>query len=148
MRFPHKGPIIVRCVLVISPLRWRHNDLDGVSNHQPRDCLLNRLFSPRSKKTSKLHVTGLCVWNSPGPVNSPHKWPVTRKMLPFDDVIMLYFASEHIKCPPCGWLNKRWYFTSIGNLIAEVRRFYDPLISTMEFHILVKWHLYIKPGSW
>ena len=24
-----------------------------------------------------------------GPVNSPHKWPVTRKMFPFDDVIML-----------------------------------------------------------
>ena len=27
-----------------------------------------------------------------GPGNSPHKWPVTRKMFPFDDVIML-----------CGW---------------------------------------------
>ena len=26
-----------------------------------------------------------------GPVNSPHKWPVTRKMFPFDDVIMLYW---------------------------------------------------------
>ena len=25
-----------------------------------------------------------------GPVNSPHKWPVTRKMFPFDDVIMCY----------------------------------------------------------
>ena len=25
-----------------------------------------------------------------GPVNSPHKWPVTRKMLPFDDVIMVW----------------------------------------------------------
>ena len=24
-----------------------------------------------------------------GPVNSPHKWPVTRKMFPFNDVIML-----------------------------------------------------------
>ena len=23
-----------------------------------------------------------------GPVNSPHKWPVTRNMFPFDDVIM------------------------------------------------------------
>ena len=23
-----------------------------------------------------------------GPVNSPHKWPVTRKVFPFDDVIM------------------------------------------------------------
>ena len=32
----------------------------GVSNHQPHDCLLNRLFRHRSKKTSKLRVTGLC----------------------------------------------------------------------------------------
>ena len=69
-------------------LRWRHNDHDGVSNHQPHGCLLNRLFRRRSKKTSKLRVTGLCVGNSPGPVNSPHKGPVTRKMFPFDDVIM------------------------------------------------------------
>ena len=69
-------------------LRWRHNDSDGVSNHQPHDCLLNRLFGRISKKTSKLRVTGLCVGNSPGPVNSPHKGPVTRKMFPFDDVIM------------------------------------------------------------
>ena len=30
----------------------------------------------------------LCVGNSPGPVNSPHKGPVTRKMFPLDDVIM------------------------------------------------------------
>ena len=71
-------------------LRWRHNDHDGVSNHQPHRRLLNRLFRRRSKKTSKLRVTGLCAGNSPGPVNSPHKWPVTRKMFPFDDVIMCY----------------------------------------------------------
>ena len=47
-------------------LHWRHNDHDGVSNHQPHDYLLNRLFRRRSKKTSKLRVTGLCVGNSPG----------------------------------------------------------------------------------
>ena len=69
-------------------LHWRHNDHDGVSNHQHHGCLLNRLFIRRSKKTSKLRVTGLCVGNSPGPVTSPHKWPVTRKMFPLDDVIM------------------------------------------------------------
>ena len=28
------------------------------------------------------------------PVNSPHKWPVTRKMLPFDDVIMKDMTSS------------------------------------------------------
>ena len=48
-----------------SALQWRHNGCDGVSNHQPHRCLLNRLFRRRSKKTSKLRVTGLCAGNSP-----------------------------------------------------------------------------------
>ena len=46
-------------------LQWRHNESDSVSNHQPRDCLLSRLIMRRSKKISKLCVTGLCVGNSP-----------------------------------------------------------------------------------
>ena len=29
-----------------------------------------------------------------GPVESPHKWPVTRKMFPFDDVIMVTVAES------------------------------------------------------
>ena len=45
-------------------LQWRHNGRDGVSSHQPRDCLLYCLFRHRSEKTPKLHVTGLCVGNS------------------------------------------------------------------------------------
>ena len=78
-------------------LEWRHNGRDSVSNHQPRDCLLNRLSRRTSKKTSKLRVTGLCARNSPGPVNSPHKGPVTRKMFSFDDVTMLkkYLQIRH-----------------------------------------------------
>ena len=47
-------------------LLWRHNGRGSVSNHQPHDCLLNRFFRRRSKKTSKLRVTGLCAGNSPG----------------------------------------------------------------------------------
>ena len=46
-------------------LQWRHNERDVVSNHQPHDCLLNRLFTRISKKTSKFRVTGLCEGNSP-----------------------------------------------------------------------------------
>ena len=82
-----------------SSLRWRHNGHDGVSNHQPHGCLLSRLFRRKSKKTSKLRVTGLCVGNSPGPVNSPHKGPVTRKMSPFDYVIMIESKpNEKARC--------------------------------------------------
>ena len=36
-----------------------------LSNHQPHGCLFNCLPRHRSKKTSKLHVTGLCAGNSP-----------------------------------------------------------------------------------
>ena len=70
-----------------------YNERGGVSNHQPYDCLLKRLFGRRSNKPSKLRVQssaslaflrGIQRW----PVNSPHKGPVTRKMFPFDDVIM------------------------------------------------------------
>ena len=49
------------------------------------------------------------VWgNHRGPVNSPHKWPVTRKMFPFDDVIMLWQGPDlrtavcFICVPPCA----------------------------------------------
>ena len=35
-------------------------------------------------------------WIHRGPVNSPHKWPVTRKMFPFDDVIMYLGLHFHI----------------------------------------------------
>ena len=34
-----------------------------------------------------------------GPVNSPHKWPVTRKMFPFDDVIMLFLSKKNAAIP-------------------------------------------------
>ena len=58
-------------ILSYNSLQWRHNGRDSVSNHQPHDCLLNRLFRRRSKKTSKLRVTGLCAGNSPGTVEFP-----------------------------------------------------------------------------
>ena len=49
------------------------------------------------------------VWGIHGwPVNFPHKWPVTRKLFPFDDVIMslLYTIRYEYGCPYtyCGWL--------------------------------------------
>ena len=49
----------------MSSLLWRHNEHDGVSNHQPHECLLSLPSRRRSKKTSKLRVTGLCAGNSP-----------------------------------------------------------------------------------
>ena len=73
-----------------------------VSNHQLHHCLLNHLLSRRSKKTSKLCVTSLLAGNSP-----QHKWPVTRKMFPSDDVIMLF----HLHHPRIKWFLKSIHLT-------------------------------------
>ena len=80
------------CLLIwvcLMTLQWRHNERDGVLKHRCLDCLLNRLYRRRSKKTPKLRVTGLCEVNS-AVTGKFHKGPVTRKMFPFDDVIMDY----------------------------------------------------------
>ena len=53
------------CSICLITLQWFYDVRDGVSNHQPHQCLLNRLFRRRSKKTSKLRVTGPCTGNSP-----------------------------------------------------------------------------------
>ena len=71
-----------------SPLRWRHNGRDSDSNHQPHHCLLNR-YSDADQRKHQSSASLAFVWGiHRGSVNSPHKWPVTRKMFPFDDVIM------------------------------------------------------------
>ena len=59
-------------------LPWRHNGLDGVSNHQSQGCLLNRLFGHKKRQgsASQAFVCGIHRRQ----VNSRHKWPVTRRM--------------------------------------------------------------------
>ena len=81
-------------------LQWRHNGPDGVSNHWLLDCLLSRLFRRRSKKTSKLCVTGLCEGNSPvtgefpslmaSTTRVPTRWPI---FFPENSLIFFWFLK-------------------------------------------------------
>ena len=66
------------------PLHWRHNERDGVSNHQRLHCLLNCCPGADQRKQQS-SSWGIHRWSA----SSPHKRPVTRKMLPFDDVIVI-----------------------------------------------------------
>ena len=80
-------------------LQWRHNDGDGVSNKSPASRLFTEPFiqgvDQRKHQTSAslAFVRGI----HRGPVNSPHKGPVTRKMFPFDDVYM--YSTFWIRFP-------------------------------------------------
>ena len=93
---------------VVTTSQWRHNERDGISNHQPHDCLLSILFQRTWRKhqssTSLAFVQGIHRW----PVDSQHTWPVTRKMFPFDDVIMdqintISLEQLHLNSPSTRW---------------------------------------------
>ena len=94
-------------------INWSHDSLHAQYGRRTRcrvDTIRECLNSPCS--ASAILIDRNCAWPLPtrvqpfiqtqikenikafvqgihrGPVNSPHKWPVTRKMLQFDDVIM------------------------------------------------------------
>ena len=100
---------------------------NGVPNHQPHDCLLNLHSGVDQRKhqssVSLAFVLEIHRW----PVNSPHKWPVTRNMFPCDDVIMVpripwvYFVEciattdtspkqSYIGKSPATWLFVEYHF--------------------------------------
>ena len=81
LSFPYSGSIFPETEL------W-HNGHDGVSNHQPQHCLLNRSFKRRSKKTSSFTSLAVVRVIHGWPVHSSHKGSITRELFPFDDVIM------------------------------------------------------------
>ena len=78
-------------------LQWRHNERDAVSNLRCLDWLLNRLFRHRSKKTSKLRVTGLWEGNPSVTGGFPHKGPVRQKCFRSVTSMMICVASSDDK---------------------------------------------------
>ena len=105
----------------ISTLQWRHDERDGVSNHQPHYCSLKRF---RSKKTSKLRGTGLCEGNSPMTGEVPVQMASNAK-----NVSIWWRHNEPISSPfmcKVKWRKICLYFLSflhIGSLCWELKLF-------------------------
>ena len=143
----------------------RHNKRDGVSNHQPYDCLLNRLFTGRSKKTSKLRVTGLCEGNSPVIGEFPAQKASNAEMFPFDDVIMKdivlmprmqYYCSmckverwKYTKCPKDAYEPKNSYVTFCTRLRQGFLNHSLPQQNTAQHESCVLWrNCDVLRGRW
>ena len=85
----------------------------SVSNHQPHHWLLNRLFRSKSKKTSKLRVTGLCAGNSPGTGEFPAQIASNEENVSIWWRHNAYFHIPHQK----QFLKRRILFTNSAKYI-------------------------------
>ena len=103
-----------------------------------------------------------------GPVNSPHKWPVTRNLFPFDDVIMHEeWFQPHATHAQCRWIigknvdvyflkcstrrsriksanSSRWYggYVALFQAVYNVLLFVQPRYyfhSSMEKSTVLRW---------
>ena len=149
-----------------SPLQWRHNGAMA-SQITSLAIVYSIVYSRRrSKKTSKLRVNGFCEGNSlvtgefPAQVNSPHKGPVTRKMFPFDDVIMTWPHVNGGQHCFCNWTALRKCEALISTPFIDIQSslcFYDIVNVIPRFrspcHQLYSQFLYLnqlfsKPTRW
>ena len=111
-------------VVPVAPLQWRYNEHDGVSNHQPNDCLLTRLFRRRSKKTSKLQVTSLCAGNSP--VTGEFRAQRASNA----ENVSTWWRHHVIRCPCNHWTHRtRYLCEKMNSKITSKPKGYHPLFS-------------------
>ena len=96
----HKLIIIMGTICYNYILQRRHDGRDHVSNHQPRDCLLNRLSRRRSKSTPKLRVTGLCEGNSP----ATGEFPAQR--VSNAENVSIWWRHHYMPLFPCTMSNR------------------------------------------
>ena len=112
---------------LITTLQWRHNGRYGVSNHQPHDCLLNRLSFIQAQIKENIKAPrhrSLC-----GNVTSEFstQWPVTRKMFS-SDYALINSQTTRRKWTVCVW-----------NIRNQERNAYARFVTNESVHItLVK----------
>ena len=132
-------------------LQWCHNGHSGISNHQPHHCLRNRLFGHRSKKISKLRVTGLCAGNSPMTGEFP------AQMASKAENVSIWWLHHVNSSPPSAAYMYQWTGSSLVQVAwTNPGRLSIKLLGTNLSEIQIKiqnfsfmkMHLKISPAKW
>ena len=105
--------VAIPCIGRTHSLQWRRNERNVVWSHRRLDCFFSTVCSGAGQRKRQSSASLAFVRGShQSPVNSPHKGPVTGKMLPVDDVIMprdddITIQCYHYPCHPQKTLTAR-----------------------------------------
>ena len=95
------------------------------------------VYSDTDQRKHQSSASLAFVWGIPqGLVNSPHKWPVPRKVFPFDDVIMNHVNQQGI-----------FYLLKLTDIITHPFKLGHVLVIIS--YILYAWYLIVRavPGN-
>ena len=112
----------------VSLIRYHYDDVimsTKASQITSLTIVYSTIYSGTDQSKHQSSASLAFVWGiHRGLVNSPHKWPVTRKMFPFDDVIMSghQHASSLMFCSHCDsptWLSPGASIAQISSTSIE-----------------------------
>ena len=108
------------------------------------------VYSDADQRKHQSSASPAFVWGiHRGPVNSPHKWPATRKMFPFDDVINFFLIQDN-KCFE-SWRTrgssinlKPWGLNKVADIMQKAisNAFYR--IKTFNIGIKFHWNMFAR----
>ena len=104
-----ESPMHIQRRLSYISLQWHHNGRDSVSITSLASVYSTVYSGADQRKHESSALLAFVWWIHRRPVNSPHKGPVTRKMFPFDDVIMSFVGSATFRREKC-WLQNGDHF--------------------------------------
>ena len=150
---PHLG------LKLVGPVQWHYSDvIMGTIEYQITSLTIVYsavYWGADQRKHQSSASLAFMRGTHRGPVNSPHKWPVTRKMFPFDDVIMRHICITRPHSSPSqhwlkDWLtivfqleqlNYAWMNYFVGAPVAK------RLAKTASGLGMDKWLYHLKHGS-
>ena len=113
-------------------LQWRHNGRDGVSNHQPHECLFNRLFKAQIKENINTPRHWLCDGNSPVTGEFPAQMVSNAENVsigrPHHDKTIIFLQNTskgHSIAHPWGWATESF-------IVARLREPRDSNVGILE----------------
>ena len=122
------------------------------------------VYSDADQRKHQSSASLAFVWGiHRGPVNSPHKWPVTPKMFPFDDVVMILQPIDKLikKWPKQNSTKRQRYIYSVRCTLRRTHEIQCYLVEYNQLRTLtcmprICWHAKITnlkheikwSGSW
>ena len=110
------------------------------------------VYSDADQRKHQSSASLAFVWGiHRGPVNSPHKWPVMRKMFPFDDVIMSLWKVTWVSCVPYLYKLESLNWSSLSFCYWQMYKESQLPHMNCKYHASINktlpW-LYYRPKSW
>ena len=134
-------------------LSWRHNGRVCVSIHRCLVCVFSRFFRRRSKKISKLRVTGLCYGNPPVTGRFPSQrasnaesvsiwWRHYARVF---NCSLILFGLYRIACVRTHFIEISRHFGEARAHFIWKRKFYDMCsLSAIYIYIIDWWHMFLQ----